>query len=222
MFNDQLVGLSASDKYWPALCLGKRIGVFNDLNNTSIIMTSQFKQITGGDKVSIEQKYEKTFSAVLETKFILTTNRSINIINDVAERRRAIMVEIAPDQTFIEDFEERLTFEGNYFLYKCKLAYEELYDRKRNQINCDYSFFEEESGSYEEHHEALFDKLFVLDPNATCSAENFFSDLTSEIGHDNNKVSSFKEWLKRTHKIQRSRLTTGARSNIYRGFKAKV
>ncbi|MEN0060237.1 MAG: hypothetical protein AAGB31_15470, partial [Bdellovibrio sp.] len=61
IFNDQLVGLSVTDK-WPALCVGRRVGVFNDINNTAIVLSSQFKQITGRDKVSIEQKYEKTFS----------------------------------------------------------------------------------------------------------------------------------------------------------------
>lgn len=37
LFNDQLVGLSVSDK-WPALCVGRRVGVFNDINNTAIII----------------------------------------------------------------------------------------------------------------------------------------------------------------------------------------
>jgi hypothetical protein len=217
IFNDQLVGLSSTDK-WAALCVGRRIGVFNDLNNTSVIMTSQFKQITGGDKVSIEQKYEKTFSATLDTKFILTTNRSINIINDFAERRRAILVELNKENILMENYEQKLQEEGSAFLAKCKIAYEELYDKVRNSIKCDYEFFESESASFEERYEALFHKCFIHGDKYVCSAADFHNRLVREVGGDNNKIGSFKEWLERTHGIKRVRLSEKGRPCVYKGI----
>ena len=220
IFNEQLVGLSVTDK-WPALCVGRRIGVFNDLNSTSIIMTSQFKQITGKDKVSIEQKYEKTTSVTLDTKFILTTNRSINIINDVAERRRAILVELDPVNDHIDDYENKLKQEGSAFLFKCKLAYNELYDHARRTIKCDYEFFESESAVFEEQYEAIFAKCFILAPSTTCPASDFHSRLVRELGNDNNKVGSFKEWLKRTHGISRIRSSGPRRVSVYKGISIK-
>lgn len=55
MLGNQYQPLEATDKYWPAACVGKRIGIFADLNNTKIALTSQFKEITGRDKVMINQ-----------------------------------------------------------------------------------------------------------------------------------------------------------------------
>lgn len=217
LFNDQLVGLSVTDK-WPALCVGRRIGVFNDINNTAIVMTSQFKQITGGDKVSIEQKYEKTFSVTLDTKFILTTNRAVNIIGAREQRRRAILVELNGDRVFIEDYEEKLEAEGSAFLSKCKSAYEKLYDKNRKTIKCNYEFFESESDSYEEQYEALFAKCFTLSPEKSCNATDFHNRLVKEIGHDNNSIGAFKEWLERTHKVKRSRLSIEKRPSVYKGI----
>lgn len=220
LFNEQLVGLSAKNQYWPAQCIGKRIGIFSDLNNTSVVMSSDFKQITGGDKISIEQKYLKAVSLTLDTKFILTTNRSINIIGDEAERRRAILVEITSDDTIIEDYEEKLWSERHAFLFKCKMAYGELYDPKTKKVKCDYSFFESESASYEEQYESLFDTCFILDTKSTISGADFYNRVCRETGRDNNKVSALKEWLERTHQIKRSKNTSSKKSE-YKGLRIK-
>lgn len=204
----QTVGLNALDKYWPAMCVGKRIAVFNDINKTSVVMTSAFKQITGGDKVTIEQKYEKALSIRLDTHFILTTNRSINIIDEEAERRRAILVEIENDNTFIENYEEKLHNETSAFLFKCKQAYRELYIPTTKQIKCDYSFFEAESSSFEEQNESLFKRCFEMNEKRVLPAADFATRLEQEIGADNGRIGSFKEWLKRTHGIKRTRIAT--------------
>ncbi|MEN0059638.1 MAG: hypothetical protein AAGB31_12435, partial [Bdellovibrio sp.] len=163
----------------------------------------------------------KTFSVTLDTKFILTTNRAVNIINSDAERRRAILVEMTGERVFIKDFEDKLEAEGPAFLSKCKSAYEKLYDKNRKIIQCNYEFFESESASYEEQYEALFAKCFVLSPERNCNATDFHNRLVKEIGHDNNKIGAFKEWLERTHKIKRSRLSTEKRPSVYKGIVPK-
>ncbi len=221
LFNNDLVALSASDSYWPAMCVGKRLGVFNDINNTAIIMSSYFKQITGGDKVSIQQKYEKSFAANLETKLILTTNLSINITGSNADRRRAILVEVKTANQHIRNYEEKLFEETSAFLFKCKLAYEKLHVPERNIIECDYSFFEAEAENFEERYEALLARSFSLSSKSTIAASDFYNRLTSQ-GADASTIGRFKEWLHRNHGIQKKKASTGNRANQYVGLSLKV
>ncbi len=203
--------------------MGKRVGIFNDLNNTSIILSSNFKQITGNEKITINQKYEKAFSTILDTKFILTTNKDISIINSDAERRRVILVELSEDHTVIEDYEEKLWQETSAFLYKCKLAYEKLYNKSTKQITCSYEAFEREASSFEEGNQALFDKCFELDSDSLITASIFFERITKALGERNdNKISNFKSWLERTHQIKRKqRLVDGKITWVYLGIKLK-
>ena len=220
IFNSQLVGLDANDKHWPAACVGKRIGAFNDINATSLVMSAMFKQITGGDKVSIQQKYEKSFSTSIDTKFILSTNMPISISGSDADRRRAILIKMSPTKTHVPGFEDKLFADTSAFLFKCKLAYSNLFDVERQTIRCDYSFFDAESENFEEKHEVLFAQGFILDERSTISAVDFRIQLKS-LQADDQQVGHFKEWLERTHSIKKTKLTTGTRSSVYIGLKAK-
>jgi hypothetical protein len=223
LFNDQLVGLSFSDSRWPALCVGKRIGVFNDLNVTTLPMSAAFKQITGRDEVTIDAKYEKAFSTVLDTKFILTTNKPLHVGSGDAERRRAIAIRISPDRTEIPGYEEKLWEERSAFLFKCKQAYQELYNSSTHIIRCDYNDFELETSSYEEPHQALFDRLFIEDPEASITANDFITNIQQVLGRkDNTLVGQFKDWLQNTYKINKVRESTGTRKWIYKGIRSKV
>lgn len=214
IFNDQVVGLNTQDKYWPAACVGKRVGTFSDINNTAIVMSSTFKQVTGQDKVSIEQKYETAYSTTLDTKFILTTNRSINIINDNAEKRRVILINMLSSMD-IPDFEQKLHDETASFLFKCRQAYNLLYDIKTKTISCNYDDFEAETSSFEEANEVLFESLFDLDPKSHVTAKEFQDSVSVRLGKDTQKVGQFKEWLERTHKIKRKEKRVGNNQKIY-------
>ena len=221
LLNSQLVGLSASDNYWPAMCIGVRLGVFNDLNNTAIIMSSNFKQITGRDKIAIQQKYEKAYVTSLDTKFILTTNLPINITGSNADRRRAILVDVKSPKTRTPNYEQKLLEETPTFLFKCKCAYEKLYDREQKGIRCDYSFFDDESENFEELYEAIFDRNFSLSPNDSIRSADFYNRLrTDDV--DDKAIGRFKDWLKRTHGVSKARESDGKRLNIYRGIKLKL
>jgi hypothetical protein len=223
LFNDQTVGLTANNKLWLSQCVGKRVGIFSDINNTSITMTSEFKQVTGGDKVTIEQKYEKAYSIFLDSKFVLTTNRKISIIDDVAMKRRAILIELEKADQTIDGYENILWAETPYFLFKCKQAYLELYEKSINKIECDYTFFDETASDFEEHHEVLFDRCFVLDSNNYVTAGAFQATIQHELNtKDNHKVSAFKDWLERTHGIKRKPIRSDCnRIKVYPGIRLK-
>ncbi|GAC1502990.1 MAG: hypothetical protein NVS1B10_07940 [Candidatus Saccharimonadales bacterium] len=210
--------LNAGDAHWPAACVGKRLGVFNDLNNTAVVMTSAFKQITGGDMVSVTQKYEKAYSAVLDTCFILTTNRSLSVISDPAERRRSISIEFPKPTEIIKDYERKLEAETQQFLYKCREAFNRLWDKDKFKIECDYEAFDNAAGSFEEEFEALFENNFKLNPDASTSATVFQSILRNLQKLDNRTISNFKEWLERTHGIKVRRVGSGPR--CYRGLES--
>lgn len=49
-------GLSPSDAYWIAKLVGKRVGVFGDVNSTTFTLSQHFKSLTGNDSVSIQDR----------------------------------------------------------------------------------------------------------------------------------------------------------------------
>jgi hypothetical protein len=82
--------LDVRDDHWPNKLIGKRVGVFNDINNTHVIQSSIFKQITGGDSVLITEKHRPAFSAELDARIIITTNLRIPVSSQKSDLRRAI------------------------------------------------------------------------------------------------------------------------------------
>lgn len=221
-FNDQLAGLEAKNDHWPSMCVGKRIGVFNDLVNTQVVLSSQFKQITGGDKVTITQKYEKAVDVILDTKFIITSNKSASFLTTEAERRRVIYVELVPSNEIIVDYELKLKLESDAFLFKCREAYNRLYKKDIQQIKCDYSGFDAAASSFEESTEALFESAFEICKDEYVTANDFIARLNHEGVRDSRAVNALKEWMTRNRKIKREQKTIDKkRVYVYEGMKMK-
>ncbi len=217
-----LAPLSASDKYWPANCIGRRVGVFNDLNNVNIVLSSTFKQIVGGDSVSIEQKYEKSFGAKLDTFFILTSNKPLMMTSEDSDKRRCIYVKFKKDTRNIENYEHKLKIEANGFLFKCKKAFEELYDDSQNIIKCDRECLEEAAASNEERYLAILETNFILGEEFKISPTDFTNTLNAAGIVTQTEVSGFKQYLKRVYSIERSQQRIdGHPKRFYFGIKRK-
>lgn len=220
LLGDAYVGLSARNKWWPADCVGKRLGVFNDIVKTSFPMTSEVKQVTGGDRVTIERKYKDAVSITLDTKFIFTTNKPLNISGQKADLRRCIYIKFGKntdDRT--ENFEKRLWEERAGILFKCREAYGKL--SKEGSINCSVSLLKGEVEDFEMIYESLFERNFVVDPNSKVPRLDVFDTILKELNHNRRRYGDFKEWLKRTHGIVERKLTgdDGVRRAMFIGMR---
>lgn len=210
--------LSTEDDRWVAQCVGKRLGTFNDINNTSIVMTTAFKNVTGRDPVTINQKYEKSYSTTLDTKFVLTTNKRISIGGDRSEQRRAIIINMQALVESVPNYEKKLWQEAGGFLAKCKEAFEQLYDKDSKIIKCDYEDFNLEKEEFEEFSIYLLEEFFVLDVNGEVACNAFYNAIKDEL-RGKYLVKDFKNYLFRDCGVKRLQGTDGKR--MYRGIKLK-
>jgi len=210
--------LDANDDRWPAQLVGKRLGIFNDINNTSIVMTSTFKQITGRDAVTINQKYEKAYTTRLDAKFILTTNKSVMLSGAEAEARRAIIISMERGTKTIPNYEAKIKEETWAFLEKCKTAYEKLYDRERFTILCDMEEFLVQSETFEADFDYIFDTYFEAGTEENELAGNAVQGVLRVELKTNHEHSGFIDFMKRKHGVQKLRRSGGI---AYRGLKLK-
>lgn len=223
MLDGAYAALTADNKWWPADCVGKRLGVFNDINNTSFPMKSSIKQVTGGDRVTIERKYKDAFSAYLDIKFIFTTNKPINISGQKAERRRCIYVKFGKNSDGrTPNFEKLLWEERAGILFKCREAYRKLADED-GSIDCSYDLLMGAVEDFEVTYESIFEKCFVVDPHSSVLNHQAHDQVKNELRVTNKWYGEFKEWMKRVHGVQstRARLENGQRQNLLVGIRFK-
>ena len=195
------VGLSAKDEYWTASCVGKRVAVFNDLTKSCIALSSEFKQLTGGDKVPIRNKYEKAYSAYLDTKIIITTNKNLMISSEESDLRRCIFVKFKKDQQKLEKFEENLRKEANGILLKCRESYYKLLSDS-NHITCDIEAAKEGAKDFEIEYETIFHKNFVVEDGQEITLHQFYEIINTKYGLNNFQYSEIKSWVIRTQKTE--------------------
>jgi putative DNA primase/helicase len=131
---ENTAALSSGYDKWPAQCVGKRLGLFAELNDTKFIMSENFKKITGRDLVMITEKYEKAYSTVLDAKFILTTNKSVQVSGGEAEKRRIILCDMETGD--MPNYVENIYKESPGFLHNCQKAYKKLYNPDKKIIEC--------------------------------------------------------------------------------------
>lgn len=199
--------LDVADPHWVSQCIGKRVGFFEELNNPKIVMSSQFKAITGGDAVTVTQKYEKSITATLDIRFILATNQLPEFTSKAAEKRRLILVNVSSPTHFITDYKLKIKEESAGFLFKCREAFNKLYNAQFLKIDCHYSDFEELAGSYEEQYSWLFDKCFMPKPGKFIRDGVTSSDFVDIVkihlrSPDKYFMNGFKEWMRRTKDVQ--------------------
>lgn len=195
MGDEATCSLNPKNAHWPAACVGKRLGLFPELNNTSFVQSSEFKAITGNDTVSVTDKYEKAFSTKFDIRFVLSTNGSINIENRVSESSRCILVDMRPVSEYIEDYQEKLNNETPGFLFKCKQAFNELYNPKLKELKSDKSDFEAHAKIFEDDYEIVFERAFKIDEDAKLRSVTFTSAVNAVSKSDKYFKQNFKEWV---------------------------
>lgn len=213
-------GDAYQNRYFNAGFIGKRLGVFADANSRGFVSGERFKQLTGGDLVPIEDKYEKPYNARLDTKFILLSNNLPTLSGKAADLRRIILVNIGKFENKPMNENEYLDLwwsEREGILYKCKEAYEEL-THNHSIIECDHLDAEFLGKDSEFKFESIMSRFFVLDENASIPAMEVWDTIrTSGMSHLVT-MAEFKEYLQRAHKINTKRKGS---SYVYQGIRKK-
>jgi len=114
---------------------GKRLGVYMDCANTSLLRSEAIKSILGGDTVSINDKFEKVFSSEVYSRlFVLGTKFPQINYSDNSERSRLLIVRVQTYTDRLGDPNQRanLRAEMPAFLAKCKSIYPTYFPNGEN------------------------------------------------------------------------------------------
>ena len=205
------VPISATDayqnRYFTANFIGKRLAVFPDANSRNFVGSERFKQLTGGDAIPIENKFEKPYAAKLDTKFILLSNTEPALSGKSSDMRRLILIHIEKftGQRLNQDlYLESWMSEREAILYKCRESYNKL-TKKHSGIDCDYYGAEalNEEGEYQ--YESLFNTHFYLDPKQSLTGLEVYNIIRNAGSSLKVDLANFRDFMKRKYNIEYKR-----------------
>jgi len=161
--------------FFAAELIGKRIGIFNDVDNPEFFREGRFKRLTGGDAIRVEPKGEPSFKARLECKYIATSNKHLNIDDIISEKRRAIFAYINAPDLMMPDYEKRLLEEAPGFVGKSLQKYQrEVVAPSLLRIPVDDASFHEITQAHTNNLRGIFDLCFELrDPETDDQKPNY-------------------------------------------------
>lgn len=213
-------GDSYDNKFFTASFVGKRLGVFPDANSRGFVGGEKFKQLTGGDLVPIEEKYEKPYSIKLDTKFILLSNNLPRLSGKAADIRRIILVRIdkfsGPPMNE-DEYLDKWWEERKGILAKCKRAYEKL-TTNHSIIECDHMQAQDLGDDSELKFLDAVDKHFIVEKEAKATAQDVWNQARRCGLHRSGDFAEFKEYLIRKHKVE---IANEGRTRLYKGIKLK-
>lgn len=115
------------DSHWTSKLVGARVAYFADCRNYGVTNSGKFMTLTGGDAISINQKYKDPFDIKNVVKFIFASNNKPIIDHVASSIRRIIVVPFRhKKEADIKDskiFENNLRVEGQEFLRSCISEY---------------------------------------------------------------------------------------------------
>lgn len=206
---------SKNNRFWTGGLVGKRVVAFTDSNSPTFVLSGLCKQITGDDRVPVELKGGIRYSERLDCKLIFLSNERPGILNNVADVRRLIFVEVKPIVGEPDaEYEDRLWQEVPYILGNCKASYfAMLGDRKRAVIQVEKDaldiLLEENETQYEAFFEKNFAKCSQLEGIAATALYGVFVE---------NRVTNTREYKKYIEFFFRKYGITRGRSKIKRAY----
>ena len=78
--------------FWTSGLIGKRLCVFPDLEDPGFPVTPRFRKLTGDDLIRVEEKFKKSYSTRIFTKFIFASNDELQMTAKKADQRRALYI----------------------------------------------------------------------------------------------------------------------------------
>ncbi len=198
-----------NDKFWGYYALlGKRLVVFPDLNNSKFVAGEDFKSLTGGDPVAIEEKRGALFSYSPKAKFLALSNKRPEISSEESDIRRLIYCEFDPKAEYITDdgFEETLWREGGAFLGNCIEEYSKTYPKHGKILSDDEAKDSIDSwvSTMEEDFEDAFDHQLKLSTDNGWVEPYRMQEILRSAFHGNRQQAiNFCTWMERKYGIRK-------------------
>lgn len=207
--------------YFNASFVGKRLALFSDTNSRAFIQSGQFKQLTGGDTVLINQKWEQTYSTKLDVKFIFLSNNYPNLSSKKADLRRIILCEVKKfdetKQLSEQVYNEMLWKEREGILHKCKLMYDKIVDPS-GIIKCELDSVKILADESEIKFISIMKKFFVIEDSKELTGVELYDTLKIAGLSKKNEQAEFREYLFRKFEITKARTNGGV---MYKGVGKK-
>ncbi|MEZ0208721.1 MAG: DUF5906 domain-containing protein [Candidatus Paceibacterota bacterium] len=216
-------GASSQDKHWVAKLVGKRVAFWADVNSTAFVMSEQFKSVTGGDKVTVEDKYKVSFSTKLDFRAFIATNNEPELTSKKSDLRRIIYVQVDELPTPIENYEEKLQAEAAGILHKCREQFNKLYNQTIKEIKCDDTLARDKAAAFEIEFSGLVHQCFEIGPEFETLNEEVFNEVRM-VFKFTSRYGQFKNWLAREYGITEEKVKLSGRGKpvkILKGIKLK-
>lgn len=216
------------DKHFGSNFIDKRLVHYPDNNDRNLTTTSSFKILTGGDDMKLNPKGRPAFTARLNLKVLIFSNKDPNISSQQSDMRRIIYCKLGPIKAEpYSQYENELWQERAAILGYCKSKYEEL-TVNHSSIKTQKSHAQLIAENNEEEFQILFDELFIVDPSYTITVSNFHNLLMESERIKNYQYREFKEWVLRKNGISKNESTRprkiiglGDKSYIYQSIHMK-
>jgi hypothetical protein len=177
-----------------------------DCGNFKFPSAGLFKTLTGGDPITIEKKGQQAYTALLNCKFLFTSNELPSLSSEKSDKRRAIFCRMADGDRVVwsADFEDRLWAEGGAFLWHCLERYRALCPN-HGPIPVDNKDLAEWVSILEEPFEQVFETWFE---KTDSEGDYVLPDtmqmiLRGEWPGKRGTQLEFLKWLERSHKVRK-------------------
>lgn len=208
------------NRFFPAGLLGKRLCYITECP-ASFPSSSLFKTLTGDEFICAEEKHRDSFTARIETKFLITSNKEPLVDSSPADRRRIIFVKLSRflgDLISEGEYNALLISEMQAYLSYCKQCW---IDNGGGIIKYETEF-DFESTDEERALKILTDHFDIDEKGRT--PRNVVTNILAHAGvKDGYKVSEIKSVWERIHGIRVRSLRTGDGEavKVYFGIRIK-
>lgn len=198
---------SPTDGHWGEFLLGKRVGIFADVNNLTWTTSGLFKMLTGDDSIPVNPKFEKHFSIKPRMKFIFSSNFRPSISSLQADKRRLVFCEFKPVvRDGYENMSENLIGEAKEIINHCVQGYRKRYPKYTPLVSAANSALVEAlAGHNEEELQDLFQLELEIKPGWYVTPTMMNSMLKQHNFDSDNKVK-FLNYLESKYQIKRHSL----------------
>ena len=202
--NGAVASSMAPDKFsmknFTAQFVGKRLGIFPDAENLEFLQSQQFKMMTGGDLVAIDQKYERVYNRRLNCKFIISSNHKPVLKGQKSDSRRLIyyeMPEVAdPDPKFLDRLYDQR--EG-IFCHLLDMYYENVGSNSQIPVEADQLKNVLDENSIDE--QTFFQEYFRIDEDGKTSTSTINNCIYHRFGPTWSGKEDFRKsfdlWVRR-------------------------
>jgi hypothetical protein len=215
------------DRNWTAGLVGARLVVLPDCNAYGFPASGLFKALTGNDSVTINEKYERAYSARLTSKFMFLSNERPQLSSEAADMRRAIYCEVQAISNAVDPaYERRLWEEGGWFLSNCIHNYRTTYPQG-GPVRVDAEELTAWVEVVEEDFDDLVDQDFVLGAGLRCFQTRWVAWCKGKF-RDTHEKRRFMAYVERKHGLRlhdKARRTValkgGGTAKAYFGFRLR-